>query len=80
MTNRFCSLILFSTLGCLFELYQNTHMDALSVGLGFTGLLRIVFSLSPLIVAIPTYLWLGMKCRRGSLSEQMGLVGKGAAP
>ncbi len=54
-------LFLFSTLGCLFELYRNTHMDALSVHFGLTGPLRIAFSLSPLLVATAAYVWLGMK-------------------
>ncbi len=39
-------LFLLSALGCLFELYSNTHMDALSVGLGLRGPLRIIVSLS----------------------------------
>lgn len=51
-------LFLFSTFGCVFELYQNTHMDALSVHLGLTGLLRIAVSLGPLLVAIAAYAWL----------------------
>ncbi len=57
-------LVLFSSLGCLFELYQNTHMDALAVGLGLNGFLRTVFSLSPLFVTIAAYIWLGMNFRR----------------
>jgi len=57
------ALFLFSTLGCLFELYGNTHMDALSVHFGLTGPLRVAFSLSPLMVAIAAYVWLGIKIR-----------------
>ena len=63
-------LFLFSTLGCLFELYRNTHMDALSVHFGLTGPLRIAFSLSPLLVAIAAYVWLGMKFRESKLGKQ----------
>lgn len=63
-------IFLFSTLGCLFELYRNTHMDALSVHFGLTGLLRITFSLSPLLVAIAAYVWLGMKFLEFKLGKE----------
>ena len=63
-------LFLFSTLGCLFELYQNTHMDALSVHFGLTGPLRIAFSLILLLVATVTYVWLGMKFRESRREKQ----------
>jgi hypothetical protein len=63
-------LFLFSTLGCLFELYRNTHMDALSVHFGLTGPLRIAFSLSPLLVAVTVYVWLGMKFRESESRKQ----------
>jgi hypothetical protein len=56
-------LILFSTLGCLFELNQQSHMDALAVGFGLSGPLRIGFSLSPLLVAIAAYLWVGIRLK-----------------
>ena len=63
-------LFLFSSLGCLFELYRNTHMDALSVHFGLTGPLRIAFSLSPLLVATAAYVWLGMKFRESKLGKE----------
>jgi hypothetical protein len=53
-------LFLFSTVGCLFELYRNTHMDALSVHYGLTGFPRVLLSLSPLLMAIAAFAWLGM--------------------
>lgn len=56
-------LWLISTLGCLFELHQNTHMDALAVDLGLKGPLRVLFSVSPLLVAAAAYAWLGMEYR-----------------
>jgi hypothetical protein len=62
-------LFLFSALGCLFELYRNTHMDALSVHFGLTGPLRIAFSLSPLFVAVAACVWLGMKIRESMLGQ-----------
>ncbi len=73
-------LILFSTLGCLFELYQNTHMDALSVHLGLSGPLRVAFSLSPLLVAIAAYLWLGLSFRRLNLGKQPSGISDGEKP
>ena len=39
-------------------------MDALSVHLGLQEPLRVAFSLSPLLVAIAAYVWLGMKFRK----------------
>ncbi len=57
-------LFLFPTLGCLFELHRNTHMDALSVHFGFTGVPRVLFSLSPLLVAIAAYIWIGLRFRK----------------
>lgn len=63
-------LFLFSTVGCLFELYQDTHMDALSVHLGLTGPLRIACSLSPLFVAIIACSWLGTKLRKFKLGKE----------
>ncbi len=63
-------LLLLSTLGCLFELYQNTHMDALAVHLELTGPLRIIVSLSPLLVAAAAYVWLGFVYRRSSWQRQ----------
>jgi hypothetical protein len=57
-------LFLLSTLGCLFGLYSNTHMDALSVGLGLRGPLRIMVSLSPLLLGSAVLVWIGMKSRR----------------
>jgi len=47
-SRAFTGLFLFSTPGCLFELYRNTHMDALSVHVGLVGPLRVAFSSSPL--------------------------------
>jgi hypothetical protein len=67
------SLFLFSTLGCLFELYRNTHLDALSVHFGLKGLPRVLVSLGPLLVAVGVYTWLGMmfrKSRRGKQHEE----------
>ena len=46
------ALFLFSAAGCLFELHRDTHMDMLAVHLGLTGLPRVLFSLSPLAVAL----------------------------
>ena len=66
VTARIEIQFLFSTLACLFELYGNTHMDALSVHLGLTGLPRIVFSLGPLLVAVAAYSWLLCRLRRMS--------------
>lgn len=60
----------FCTLGCLFELYRNSHMDALSVHFGLAGPIRIAVSLSPLFVAIAAYVWLGMKFRKSELGKQ----------
>ncbi len=60
------ALFLLSTLGCLFELYSNTHMDALSVGLGLRGPLRILVSLSPLLPGSGILIWIGMKYRRSN--------------
>lgn len=57
-------LFLFSAVGCLFELYGNTHMDALSVHFGLSGALRVMFSLSPLLLTIATYVWLWVRFRR----------------
>ncbi len=62
-------LFLFSTIGCLFELYRDTHMDALSVHFGLTGPLRIAFSLSPLFVATAASVWLGIKWRKSTLGS-----------
>jgi hypothetical protein len=59
----------FCTLGCLFELYRNTHMDAISVHFGLAGPIRIAVSLSPLFVAIAAYVWLGMKFRESELGK-----------
>ena len=67
-------LFFFSSLGCLFELYQNTHMDALSAHFGLTGPFRIVCSLSPLLVAVAACLWLGMKIRKSGLGKQQSGV------
>ncbi len=61
-------LFLFSTLGCLFELYGNSHMDALAVHLGLTGPLRVAFSLSPLLLALACYAWIAMTFRRSRLA------------
>ncbi|HEY5910986.1 MAG TPA: hypothetical protein VJA21_10330 [Verrucomicrobiae bacterium] len=69
-------LWLISTLGCLFELYQNSHMDALAVHLGLAGPLRLIFSVSPLLVAVASYTWLWMQYRRRR--KAMG-VGEGGA-
>ncbi len=63
-------LFLFSTLGCLFELYGNTHMDALSVHWGLAGLLRVVLSLSPLLVALGVYVWLALRFRKQKLATR----------
>ncbi len=64
------ALLLLGTLGCLFELYQNTHMDALAVHLALTGPLRVTFSLSPFLVAAAAYVWLGIMCRRSGMQTQ----------
>ncbi len=63
-------LLLLGTLGCLFELYQNTHMDALAVHLELTGPLRVIVSLSPLLVAAAAYAWLGIVYWRSRLETQ----------
>lgn len=63
-------LLLLGTLGCLFELYQNTHMDALAVRLGLSGPFRITFSLSPLLVAAAAYGWLGIAYRKSKLETR----------
>ena len=64
------------TLGCLFELYQNSHMDAISVHFGLTGPIRIAVSLSPLIVALAACVWLGMRFRESELAKgQFGKAG-----
>jgi hypothetical protein len=64
------------TLGCLFELYQNTHMDAISAHFGLTGPIRIALSLSPLFVAIAAYIWIGMKLRESEFGkDQSGKSG-----
>lgn len=65
-------LLLFSTLGCLFELYQNTHMDALAVHFELVGPLRVAFSLSPLIVSIAVYVWIGMILRTPTSKDAKG--------
>ena len=67
-------IFLFSTAGCLFQLYHNTHMDALSVHYGLKGPLRIVFSLSPFLIAVVCYVWLGLqisKARSNKLPAAM---------
>ncbi len=54
-------LFLLSSFGCLFELYQNTHMDALAVHFGLTGAARVLVSLGPLLLALAAYGWLAMR-------------------
>jgi len=56
-------LFLLGTVGCVFELYRNTHMDSLSVHFELSGVPRVLLSLSPLLVAIAAYVWLGLKLR-----------------
>ena len=53
-------LFLFSSVGCLFDLFRNSHMDALSLHYGLTGFPRVLLSLSPLLMAIAAFAWLGM--------------------
>lgn len=59
------TLFLFSTLGCLFELYRDTHLDALAVHFGLTGPVRLLFSLSPLIMATTVLVLVLRTSRRG---------------
>ena len=70
----FIVTFLFTTVGCLFELYRNTHMDALSVHFGLRGPFRIAFSLSPLIVATAVYAWLGMNLWKCRLAKQPSIM------
>lgn len=57
-------LFLVSAVGCLFEVYRETHMDLLSVHLGLTGPVRVFFSVSPFLVAAAMGLWVGPGVRR----------------
>ncbi len=63
-------LMLFSSVGCLFEVFHQSHMDALAAALGLSSPGRVFFSLSPLLVAIAAYLWLGMKLKRGLHAQE----------
>jgi len=72
-------LFLFSTVGCLFELYRGSHMDALSVHWRLTGIARVLVSLSPFLVAVAVYVWLGIKLRGFGTRRRPSIDLKGAS-
>ena len=72
------TLFLLSAVGSLFELHRETHMDLLSVHLGLTGPARVLFSLSPFLVAGAAGLRIGPTLRR--LVESLRKQPEGESP